>query len=36
MTTQLLTNCRNPDPGLEQTQKCLHKLNMSHDYSVTY
>ena len=26
----------NPGPGLGQTHKCLHKLNMSHDYSVTY
>ena len=26
----------NPGTGLGQTQTCLHKLNMSHDYSVTY
>ena len=36
MTTQVLTNCRNPGPGLGQTQTCLYKLNMSHDYSGTY
>ena len=26
----------NPGPGLGQTQACLSKLSMSHDYSGTY